>query len=159
MKNVVFIPNIDLGNERSTPYHYSIKSWKYWCDKNNAILFEWKDPVLDVEQFKITLQRYWVHDILLKEKIDYDQVLIVDADTIIHPNCPNFFNETNGDFSVVKNNGCHEWMLRSSYGWGERMFPKEEKVKPWEYFNGGFQITNKSHIDFYKYENQFLSCS
>ena len=29
---------------------------------------------------------------LLKENnIEYDQVLIVDADTIVHPDCPNFF--------------------------------------------------------------------
>jgi len=33
-KNVVFIPNINLKNGRSTPYHYSVDSWKQWCNKN-----------------------------------------------------------------------------------------------------------------------------
>ena len=28
MKNVVFIPNIDLGNGRNSSYNYSIQSWK-----------------------------------------------------------------------------------------------------------------------------------
>ena len=36
MKNIVFIPNVDLGNGRNQPYHYSIKSWQKWCDKNNV---------------------------------------------------------------------------------------------------------------------------
>jgi len=33
MKNIVFIPNIDLGNGRSESYNYSIQSWKHFCDK------------------------------------------------------------------------------------------------------------------------------
>jgi hypothetical protein len=150
MKNVVFIPNINLGNGRNTPYHYSIKSWKYWCDKNNVELVEWTDPIIDVNKFKVTLQRYWVHDILQHNNIDYNQVLIVDADTIIHSDTPNFFNETNNKFGVVVNNGCYEWVTRSIRDWGSALFPTEPKVKTWNYFNGGFQITNKSHIPFYQ---------
>ena len=44
-KNIVFIPNIKLDGDgrwaesRSTPYEYSIKSWRHWCDKNNVELF------------------------------------------------------------------------------------------------------------------------
>jgi hypothetical protein len=149
MKNVVFIPNINLGNGRSTPYHYSIKSWKKWCESNNAILFEWKDAVLDTKSFPITFQRYLVFDILDKHNIEYDQILMVDADTIIHPQCPNFFNETKGEFGVTINNGCYEWVTRSINKWGDSLFPNEQKPKTWEYFNGGFQITNKKHKPFY----------
>jgi hypothetical protein len=150
MKNVVFIPNINLGNGRNTPYHYSIKSWKYWCDKNNVELVEWTDPIIDVNKFKVTLQRYWVHDILQHNNIDYNQVLIVDADTIIHPDTPNFFNETNNKFGVVVNNGCYEWVTCSIRDWGSALFSTEPNIKTWNYFNGGFQITNKSHIPFYQ---------
>ena len=150
MKNVVFIPNINLGNGRNTPYHYSIKSWASWCDKNNVQLVEWTEPITDVNKLKVTLQRYWVHDLLEHSNIDYDQVLIVDADTIIHPDTPNFFDETTGKFGVVVNNGCYEWTTRSIRNWGNALFPNEPKVKLWKYFNGGFQITNKSHIPFYK---------
>jgi len=150
MKNVVFIPNVDLGNGRSTPYHYSVKSWKTWCASNGVECIEWDEPITDVSKFKITLQRYWVHDILEHNGIDYDQVLIVDADTIIHPNAPNFFDETDGKFGAVLNNGCYEWTTRSIEQWGDALFPNEPKVQTWNYFNGGFQITNKSHIPFYK---------
>lgn len=155
MKNIVFIPNIDLNNGRNESYHYSVKSWQHWCDKNDVLLIEWKDPIADPSLLKVTLQRYWVHDILNHNQIDYDQVLIVDADTIIHPDAPNFFNETDHKFSVVLNNGCYEWTTRSIENWGNALFPKESKLHPWKYFNGGFQITNKSHIPFYNFVKDF----
>ena len=150
MKNIVFIPNINLGNNRNTPYHYSIKSWKKWSEQYNDIeVIEWDEAIMDPNEFKITLQRYWVHDILKHNEVEYEQVLIVDADTIIHPNCPNFFNETKGKFGVTVNNGCYEWVTRSIKQWGDNLFPNDPKVKPWKYFNGGFQITSKEHIPFY----------
>ena len=142
--DIVFIPNIDLKNGRSDPYHYSIKSWQYWCDKNNIKLIEWKEPILDPSVFKITLQRWWVLDILEHNNINYDQVLMVDADTIIHPNCPNFFKETNNQFSAVLNNGCYEWTTRSINQWGNELFPNNSKINTWNYINGGFIIGNKS---------------
>lgn len=149
MKNVVFIPNVDLGNGRSTPYHYSVKSWKKWCDKNDAMLVEWKDPIMDPATFPIIMQREWVFDILDHNNIEYDQVLIVDADTIVHPDCPNFFNETNHNYAAVVNNGCYEWVTRSIEGWGNAMFPDEPLVRPCNYFNTGFIIANKKHKPFF----------
>ena len=91
MKNIVFIPNIDLGNGRSNNYSYCIKSWKYWCDKNDCELLLLEDLLLPVEQMKITWQRYYVFEVLDSNDISYDQVLVVDADTIVHPDCPNLF--------------------------------------------------------------------
>ena len=105
MKNIVFIPNISLGDNRNTPYHYSIKSWQKWSEQYDDVkVIEWDEAIMDPNEFKITLQRYWVHDILKHNEVEYEQVLIVDADTIIHPNCPNFFNETKGKFGVTINN-------------------------------------------------------
>ena len=94
MKNVVFIPNIDLGNGRSDKYSYCVKSWKRWCDINDCELLVLEDLLLPIEQMKITWQRYYVFDILDDNNINYNQVLLVDADTIVHPHCPNFFNKT-----------------------------------------------------------------
>jgi len=141
--NIVFIPNIDLGNGRNNPYHYSVKSWQKWCDKNDVKLIEWKDPIMDTDKFKVTLQRWWVLDILEHNNVDYDQVLVVDADTIVHPNCPNFFNETKNKFSAVVNNGCYEWTGRSIKEW-KKLFSNEPNVSIWKYINGGFIIGNKS---------------
>ena len=53
--NIVFIPNINLGNNRNTPYHYSIKSWKNWSKQySNVKVIEWNEAVMDPNEFKIT---------------------------------------------------------------------------------------------------------
>ena len=149
MKNVIFIPNIATGNGRSTPYHYSVKSWKTWAEKHNVLVLEWDEPIMDSSKFPIIMQREWVFDILEHNDIDYDQVLIVDADTIVHPDCPNFFEETNHKYSAVLNNGCYEWTTRSIKDWGGAMFPNEPLVKPYNYYNTGVVIANKEHKPFF----------
>jgi len=155
MKNVVFIPNIDLGNGRATPYHYSVESWQTWCDKHDVKLVEWTEPIMDHNNFPIIYQREWVFDILEHNEVDYDQVLIIDADTIVHPDCPNFFERTNHEYTAVVNNGCFEWVTRSINAWGHFMFPDMEKPKVWEYFNTGFIIANKEHKPFFKTIQEF----
>jgi hypothetical protein len=100
---------------------------------------------MDVKEFPIIYQREWVLDILDHNEIEYDQVAVVDSDTIIHPDCPNFFEETNNEYSVVVNNGCHDWVLRGINGWGKYLFPDDKKPKVWEYHNSGFVILNKEH--------------
>ena len=149
MKNIVFIPNINLGNGRNNSYHYSIKSWKQWCDKNDCELIVWEDLLYPIDYMKITWQRYYMFDILEANNIDYNQVLMVDADTIVHPNCPNFFNESGGYYCGVRVDGCHEWLLRSISQFGDRLFDGM-RIRTWNYINGGFQIVNKNHKGFFE---------
>jgi lipopolysaccharide biosynthesis glycosyltransferase len=149
MKNIVFIPNINLGNGRNKSYHYSIDSWKQWCEKNNCELIVWEDLLYPVDYMKITWQRYYLFDILEANDIDYNQILMVDADTIVHPDCPNFFELTDNKYCGVMNEGDYEWVLRSIRGFGDELF-NGKRIKPWNYINGGFQILNKTHKDFYK---------
>ena len=122
MKNIVFIPNINLGDNRSNPYRYSIASWEKWCDKNNCELFILNDLLLPNDEMGICWQRYYLFDILDANDIEYDQILSVDADTIIHPDCPNFFEETEGKYCGVRVDGCYEWVLRSIRGFGDKLF-------------------------------------
>ena len=149
MKNVVFIPNIDLSNGRSDKYNCCIKSWKWWCNKNNCELLMWEDLLLPVEQMPIVWQRYYVFDILDANDIEYGQVLLVDADTIIHPDCPNFFNETCGVYSAVMNDGDYEWVNKSISQYGVKFFNKNT-FPTWRYINGGFQIFHPHHKDYLK---------
>ena len=112
-KNVVFMPYINLGDNRNESYDLSVKSWKQWCDKNDVDLFVWDELVFPIERMKITWQRYYLFDILESNEIDYNQVLMVDADTIIHPDTPNFFEETENKYCGVINDGCYDWVSRS----------------------------------------------
>jgi len=154
--NIIFIPNIDSKNNRNRPYQFSINSWKHWAEQFDDIqVVEWTEPITDPAIMKVTLQRYWVFDILKHNNINYDQVLLVDADTIVHPNCPNFFNETERKFCGVANTGCYEWVTRSITNWGASLFPTAAKVKTWKYINGGFLIVNKDHEDILKQIQKF----
>ena len=63
MKNVVFIPNIDLGDNRNEPYKYSIKSWKHFCDKYDCELLVLEDLLVPVESMKVTWQRFYLFDL------------------------------------------------------------------------------------------------
>tara|TARA_Y100001963_G_scaffold29745_1_gene40474 strand:+ start:5734 stop:6507 length:774 start_codon:yes stop_codon:yes gene_type:complete len=154
MRNIVFIPNINLGDGRNNSYHYSVKSWKAWCDKNDCELLVWEDLLYPVEYMKITWQRYYLFDILDSNDIEYDQILMVDADTIVHPECPNFFEITDGKYCGVMNNGDYEWVLRSIGEFGDELFDGM-RIKPWNYINGGFQIVNKNHKKFFETMKKF----
>ena len=96
-KNIVFIVDIDLegdgrwASSRRAPYQYSIKSWSAWCKKNDCELFILSDLLMPHEQMGICWQRYYLFDILEANEINYNQILSVDADTIVHPDCPNFY--------------------------------------------------------------------
>ncbi len=158
MKNVVFIPNIKIGDgKRSASYQYSIHSWKHFCDKYDCELIVWEDLLFPVEHMKITWQRYYLFDILDGNDIKYDQILMVDADTIVHPDCPNFFNETDRKYCGVRNDGCDEWVTRSIRDFNRELFPDNNPPNPWTYINGGFQIVNKEHKDFFSYMKLYYS--
>ena len=91
--------------------------------------------------------KFFVLELLEEQGVDYNQVCIVDADTIVHPECPNFFNLTDNKFSVVQSDGCYEWVNRSISLYHQHFFP-DVFLKTWTYFNSGFMILNKSHREF-----------
>ena len=153
MKNVVFIPNINLGDGRSESYNYSIQSWKHFCDKYDCELLVLDELLFPIEHMKVTWQRFYLFDLL--KDVDYDQILMVDADTIVHPKCPNFFELTNHEYSAVVNNGSFEWVKRSVDKYSELMFDNKVPFKLWEYINCGFQIVNKKHKPFFEYVKNY----
>ena len=148
-KNIVFLPCIDAGDGRNSPYQYSIDSWKHWCEKNNCDLVVMDQLLCPIEEMKITWQRYHVLEILEHSEIEYDQVLMVEADTIVHPNTHNFFNKTNHKLGVVHNEGCYDWIIRSMENYHKHLFNNEPMpFHFWEYINTGFLIFNKNHKQF-----------
>ena len=154
MKNLVFILDIDIAGKgrystsRRSAYKYSIDSWKQWCSKNNYELFILNDLLFDNTEMGICWQRYYLFDILENNNIKYDQVLMVDADTIVHPDCPNFFEMTDNKYVGVHNEGSYDWILRSIENYSKYIFDGK-MIDWWKYINGGFQIVNKGHKQFF----------
>ena len=140
MKNVVFMMDIDLGGEgryassRRAAYKYSIDSWRKWCDKNNAELFVLNDLIVEKEKMAICWQRYYLFDILDANEIEYDQVLMIDADTIVHPDTPNFFEMSDGKLCGAHFDGSWDWVLRSVENYSKYIF--DGYMMPWyKYFD------------------------
>jgi hypothetical protein len=154
MKNLVFIIAFKKDGQLKKEYQYSIDSWKYFCDKNNAELFLMEEPVTDTSAMHIIWQRYFLFDILDYNEINYDQILLVDADTIAHPECPNFFDQTNHEYCLVHDDGSYDWILRGMEHYKKHIF-HNEWFPFWEYGNSGFQIVNKRHRPFFNEMREF----
>ena len=96
----------------------------------------------------ISWQRYYIFDLLEANGIEYDQILYVDADTIVHPDCPNIFELSDRKFCFVHNDGSYDWVLRSIENYSKYFF--DGYMIPWEhYFDSGMLIFNKDHKQFF----------
>ena len=162
-KNIVFIVDVKLqgkqtevgrwAKSRSNPYKFSIDSWKVWCDKNDCELFILNDEVLPHSEMPISWQRYYIFDLLEANKIEYDQIMYVDADTIPHPDCPNVFEMSDRKFCFVHNDGSYDWVLRSIENYSKYFF-NGYMFRYDHYFDSGMLIFNETHREFF---NQILS--
>jgi hypothetical protein len=145
-KNVVFMTavKVDEFPLRSRPYKYGIASWKKWCDKNNCELVVLDEMLHPNDVMRINFHRYYAFDILDNSGIEYDQILLTDADCIIHPDTPNFFEMTDGKYTVTHADGSYDWVCRSLENYSKHIF--DDKTFPlWNYFNAGFQVVPKKY--------------
>lgn len=137
---------------------YCLNTWKYWCDKHDVQLFILDEPLSDTQHMKPTWQRWHALDVLDANEVEYDQVALIDVDTMIHWNAPNLFEETKGQFSVCVDNDNINWTKQSIDGY-QKYF--EDVNFDWTtYFNCGVIVISKRHIELCKnilsfwYDNQ-----
>jgi len=151
MKNIVFMTNIqdDKRINRSKPYEYSVKSWKTWCEKNDAEFFMLDEFMYEPDFMKPNWYKLYVFDLLDNSDIKYNQIAVVDADTIVHPDCPNFFEMTENKFCAVPVHGSMDWVCRSMENYSKHLF-NYFTFPVWEYINSGFLVMNKKHKKMYK---------
>ena len=115
----------------------------------------WDEQLYTWDEMTIPWQRYHLFKILEHNNIAYDQVLMVDSDTVIHPDTPNFFEFTERKYVGVLDLGCWEWTGRSLRHYKELF--NGFKVDRGLYFNGGFQIVNETHKEFFDEVLDFYS--
>lgn len=154
-KNVIFLINI-VHNERSKNqgYDWSIKSWQKYAEKYNHQIFVLDEPLFDPSIVKPQWFKMYILDVLEANEIDYDQVLYVDADTIIHTNAPDIFEHTENKFCAVRAIGDMDWILRSIENYSKYLF--EGFTFPfYKYFNSGVMVFNKKHREFFKSVQEF----
>ena len=141
MSNIVFIVNLPETKKvnRNRPYQFSVDSWKHWCDKNEYQLVVLEERIYSEDYMNANWHKLFVFQLLEESGISYDQILIADADTIIHPQSPSPFDVTDHKFSVVPSHGSFDWVCRSIENYKKHLFPNVD-VPLWEYFNSGIII-------------------
>ena len=144
------------GKETRPEYQLSIKSWKKFCDKHGHELHVLQDPIVDQNLMNIIWQRYFLFDILDHSSIKVDQVLLVDADTIVHPECPDIFSMTDHKYTLVRDDGDYDWIIRSMENYKKYLFSDLPLFDWFSYYNSGFQIVNNSHRNFFKTMRNFF---
>jgi len=156
MKNIIFMIDIKLEEKknRTDAYKYSIDSWKRWGEKHNAEVMVLNEPLFDFAEMRPNWYKYYVFQLLEQSGVEYDQVLYVDSDTIVHPDCPNVFEMSERKYCIVHNEGSYDWLLRSMENYSKHLFGGY-MFDFNKYFNSGFMIANKDHAPFYNAILQF----
>ena len=160
MKNVVFMTAMVDAPDRLDYAEWCYKSWQYWCDKNNVELFILEDELrpkgdgtYKVPGMKPTWQRWHAMEVLDANAIEYDNVALVDIDTMVHWDCPDFFEAANGEFGAIQDRFFIEWTHNSINGYQD--FWPDVKFDWTSYFNCGFIVLNKKHKDWCKSVTDF----
>lgn len=145
-KNIIFMVSVQKDERSKNQNHYwSIKSWGDWANKNKCELFVLDQNIYDPPQWnKLT-----VFKLLEASGIDYNRILYVDADTIVHPDMPNIFDQfEEGYFYGVRNFGSMDWVIRSIENYSDQVF--HDVGLDWEkYINTGVMLFDKSHKEFF----------
>lgn len=154
MKNVIWWTGVkaDTFKDKYGGYEWidiSRKSWEFWCKKNDVEFVAFDAPVEeDVRRFRMNWQKaIFVFDELERRGIDYDQICLVDASSIIKWDAPNPFTLSEGKFCAVKETDNMRWMLESIEGYKEHF---QFNFDPRKYFSSGFLIFNKSHKELFE---------
>lgn len=149
--NIIYMIDIKQSDKpgRTDSYQYSINSWKKWAEKNNAQVFVLDKLIRPIEDMRPNWYKFYIFDLLENMGVDYDQILIVDSDTFVHPDCPDFFKLTDGKYTGVHNQGSYDWLLRSTEAYGKYIFTVDFSDFN-RYINTGFQIVNENHKPFFK---------
>ena len=132
-----------------------INRWQYWCDKNDVELFILEDELrpkgdgtYSVPGMKPTWQRWHAFEVLDANNIEYDNVALVDIDTMVHWDCPDFFKASKGEFGAIQDRFFIEWTHNSIIGYQD--FWPNVKFDWLSYFNCGFIVLNKKHKEWCK---------
>lgn len=138
MSNVIFMVDIQ-GYKYNPGYEYSVKSWSNWSKKNGHEFVRLTEAIHDKDVMNPNWHKFFAFDLLENENINVDKLLVVDADTIIHPDAPDFFKFCNNNVCGVHDDGDYDWILRSIENYGKFF----SSTIYWEqYINSGFFIVD-----------------
>ena len=141
-QNILFFTALKANDPNMMAYQeWSLKTWQYYADKYGHRLIVLKDALYDTEWMRPTWQRWYVYDILEHNNIEYDQVALIDIDTMVRWDTPDIFELSEGKYSGVIDDLSIEWLFNSINGYKE-FFP-EVNLQWDKYINNGVLVLPK----------------
>jgi hypothetical protein len=129
-------PGADLGYVA-----YGRATWEWWCRRNGVEFVLLDRPVDDpaLAGASPLIQRWRAAQLVLAAGPAQGQVAVVDADTMIRWDAPDFFALADGGFAAVPDPGW-QWIHRSIVTY-QRFFP-DVRLDWWEYVNAGLVVVS-----------------
>lgn len=145
-KNLIYIVSIDDPKTvvKNHDYaQYSLKTWDYYCRKNDIDLLVYRESLLNT-----TYKPIWNKELIYLED-GYDKIGIVDSDTMVRWDAPNIFDEFGGDDFCGVNDLCDLNWLFSSIDQRQKFFP-ETQMDISSYVNAGVLFLGKKYLYIFK---------
>jgi len=138
-KNILFFTALKANDPNMHSYQeWSLKTWKWYAQKHDMELFILNEPLYDTEWMRPTWQRWYVYDLLEANGIEYNQVALIDIDTMVRWDCPDIFELAGDSYAGVIDDFSLEWTNNSIWGY-QKFFP--EVVLEWtNYINNGMLV-------------------
>lgn len=142
--NILFFTALKANDPNMGAYQeWSLKTWNYYAKKHNCKLIVLEDPLYDTEWMRPTWQRWHVYEILEHNNIEYDQIALIDIDTMVRWDAPNIFEVSEGRYTGVIDDLSIEWLYNSIVGYKE-YFPNVDLQ--WDkYINNGMLVLPKEN--------------
>jgi len=159
MKNFVFWTGVKSDDPRVSEKYgygdfswmdYSRKTWEYWCNKNGVTFIPYEKPLdknIDMLKTKINWARWLdISDIVPG---DYDNILSVDASTMVRWDAPNYFELDKRRLCAFRSDENLKWTYESAMGYKE--FFNNFNFDIDKYIASGFIVFNKQyHEQFFR---------
>jgi len=149
---------IPRGNRMRTSLSYlkyGHATWEWWCRKNGVEFVLLNKPYggAEYEALPPTIQRWLAAKELFREYGSDARIAFVDADTMIHWDAPNLFDEAGSQFAAVQDWTIH-WVNRSIRAY-QHIFP-EVSLPWWDYFNSGVVVFGEAELPLFDKLTRFV---
>lgn len=143
MKTVVIIAVDSKQSQHkvSTWLEPCLNTWKYWCEKNGVNLQVIKKLPDKVHHPK------WIKSLVF-DYVDSGQIALIDSDTMVRWDCPDFFELCDGEFGGIEDNG-NLWWLNNSIRAYQRFFP-DVTLDIGRYINSGVMLFDSGHREWFE---------
>jgi hypothetical protein len=125
---------------------YARTTWHWWCQRQGIEFILLDQPVAydDLVGAPPVIQRWIAVERLLTSAVPGTEIAVVDADTMIRWDAPNFFELTGDGLGVVQA-GDPRWITHSTAAYQE-FFPGIH-LPWWQYFNAGLVVVGQGHLE------------